>query len=127
VSRVLPGNRGGGARNLFGIGRHRFLVDEAVVVRDAERVEEGTHHRPLLGEVIHDEHARRECVGQARHAREVTRLAIGIEPIDRLGPEFQLLGDERGRLRLLVLGFLVAPQRMRGGHALLGGHSLPQP
>ena len=64
VGRVLLRDLRHRRAELHGIGRREVVLDQAVLVRDAERVEKGTHHRPLLGEVIEDERARRKTVGQ---------------------------------------------------------------
>jgi len=84
------------------------------------------HHRPLFGQVIHDEHSSRERLGQSRQAGKVTRLALFVEADHRLGPELPLLGDEQRGLQLIRGRLSVPPERVRGAKPLLRGHPLPQ-
>src|SRR6266403_3950796 len=126
VRRVVPGDRRGGRGDLRRIRRDRVVPNHAVVVRDADRVEKRAHHRPLFGQVIHDEHSSGKRLGQRRQAGEVTRLTIFVEADHRLRPELPLLGDEQRGLPLIGGRFSVAPERVRGAKPLLRGHPLPQ-
>jgi hypothetical protein len=100
-----------------------FFLDHAVFVRQAERVEKGRHHRALFGQVIHDEGARGEGLGQVHDAREMPRLAIDIQSDDGLGTKFLLLGNEHHGLNLFVGRLLVEPERLRGRHGCAGSWS----
>src|SRR5438093_6929308 len=44
-------------RNLFGIGLDGVVLDQAILVGDAERVEKGGHHLAPIGEMIDDQRA----------------------------------------------------------------------
>ena len=96
-------------------------------MRDAQRVQERTHHRPMLGEVIHDERSRGNAPGQRAEAGQVARLPIDVEAGHRLRPEFLLLRDQERGLRLIVHGFLVLPERACHALPLFERHRLPQP
>ena len=116
----------GGGTDLVRVRLHGILLDQPVVVRDAERVEKRAHHRPLLREVIHDERAGRHGVGEAAQRGEVLRLAIHVEADHRLRPELFLLRDQEGRLHLIVSRLRIFPERARGARPLVQGHLLPQ-
>ena len=96
-------------------------------MRDTERVEERAHHRPPFSEVIEDQRARRQRVGQCRQRSKVARLAVLVERDDGFGPEFLLLRDQQRRLDLIVGGRVVAPERARRLLPLIEGHPFPQP
>src|SRR4029079_422084 len=93
---------------------------------DAQRVEEGAHHRPLLCEVVQNECASRDAFGQRRHAGEMPGFSIDGETDDGLWAELFSLRDEHRRLHLIVHGFLIGPECAGRGYALLGGHLFPQ-
>src|SRR5262249_18810876 len=38
--------------NLLGIGRDGLSLNDAVLVRDAERIEKGPHHRSVIGQMV---------------------------------------------------------------------------
>jgi hypothetical protein len=83
-------------------------------VGDAERVEERTHHRPLVLEVIGDQQPRRQQVGDLRQSGEMLRLLVDRERKDALGPELDLSGNQSDCFCLLQRGLIVGPERGSG-------------
>src|SRR5262249_49462870 len=54
------------------------VLDEAVLMRNTEHVEEGPHHRSMLSQMIENQRAGRERVGQPRKARQMASLPLQI-------------------------------------------------
>ena len=75
--------------------RDVLLGDQPVLVRDAEQVEKGAHHRPLPLEVIVDERARGDGVRYRRQLRQVFRALLGrAAPTTLLGRNFMCVAIE---------------------------------
>ena len=107
------------AATFSGSGFDGVVLNEAVLVSDAKRVEKRRHHRALFGEVIDDEGAGGKGVGQRREAGEMLGLPLVVERQDRLRAEFLLLRDQHHGLNLVVCGLFFAPERPGGEQPLL--------
>jgi PAS domain S-box-containing protein len=125
IDRKLGGNLLHRVGHLRRVGLHILFLNQSVVVRDAKRVEERAHHRPLVREMIENQRARGERIREAAERRKVARLAFDIEADHGLRAEFLLLRDQEGSLHLIVGRFLVAPECERGARPLIQRHLLP--
>jgi hypothetical protein len=101
-------------------------LNQAVLVSDAQRVEKRTHHRPLRGQMIDDEHASGDRFRQAWEARQMAGFSIQIERDDALGSELLALRDEHHGLDLILGGVRVAPEGLGRSKPLRRSHVLPQ-
>ena len=87
---------------------------------DAEMIEKRFEHRPLPGQVIHDQDAARQAFRGLVHGRQVAREFLRGQLHHALRPEVQLTGDGLHGLDLLRHGILIGPERLRGRQALVG-------
>ena len=96
-------HRRAGACVVHGRRGIRFLRQDAVLVRQRERVEERPEQRPPIGEVQPHEQPLRERLARVEHRGQDARLRLRLERSGRLRPQVARL-DERAERRARELG-----------------------
>jgi hypothetical protein len=95
-------------------------------VQEAQGVEEATHHRTLMPEVVRDEHPGRHDLRNGRHGDQLARLFLERHRLNALETELDALRNERQRLGLFRPRRVVTPERLGGRDFAVGIELLPQ-
>ena len=116
-----------GLRQLRLVQRRCGIVgDEAVLMGDAEGVEERAHHRALVRQVEGHQQAARDAIGHRGQAGRVLRPLLGRQRQDGLDAEVEPPRQQPDDFRVLCAGLAFSPEGLGGLPSLAFGHELPE-